>query len=168
MDPQVFVDIDQSALRPQVESYHARKWRFVNICASTVPEGVELLYSFSDGEPFENLRLVVPNGAELPSVSDLYLNAFYFENETHDLFGVVFKGIAIDFGGKFYDLSVPTPMNPASVQARAAMREQAAGAAQASEGGTDACATGAEAAADSDTGADVSAIATTEHGKGEE
>ena len=42
-------------------------------------------------------------------------NAFVFENETHDLFGVEFENIAIDFRGRFYDVSVPTPMNPKSV-----------------------------------------------------
>ncbi|MDR2109467.1 MAG: NADH-quinone oxidoreductase subunit C [Coriobacteriales bacterium] len=117
MNPQVFKDIEPAQMRAEVESYHSRGWRFVQICGSTLPEGVELLYSFSDGEPLENLRMVVDNGSELPSISDLYLNAFFFENETHDLFGVSFKGIAIDFGGEFYTVSVPTPMNPASAQA---------------------------------------------------
>jgi NADH:ubiquinone oxidoreductase subunit C len=114
MNPQVFIDIAPAQMRARVESYHQRAWRFVQICGSTVPEGVELLYSFSDGEPLENLRMVVSNGTELPSITDLYFNAFFFENETHDLFGVKFKGIAIDFGGAFYPASVPAPMNPAA------------------------------------------------------
>ncbi|MDR2492443.1 MAG: NADH-quinone oxidoreductase subunit C [Coriobacteriales bacterium] len=123
MDPQVFIDIEPEQMRARAEAYHKRGWRFVNICGSTVPEGVELIYTFSDGEPFENLRMTVPNGATMPSVSDLYLNSFFFENETHDLYGVTFAGIAIDFGGAFYAVSVPTPMNPASAQAVNALAE---------------------------------------------
>jgi len=129
MDPQVFIDIDLSQLRARVEQYHAEGWRFVNICGSTVPEGVELLFSFSKGEPFENLRLVVANGTHINSISDLYLNSFFCENETHDLFGITFDGIAIDFGGEFYTTSVPTPMNPASVQALEALANNTYGAA---------------------------------------
>ncbi|MDR0499866.1 MAG: NADH-quinone oxidoreductase subunit C [Coriobacteriales bacterium] len=112
--PQSFTDIKLTQLRGRAEAYHQRGWRFVNLCGSTVDGGVELLYSFGNRDKLENLRLVVNNGEEVPAVSDLYFNAFVFENETHDLFGVPIKGMAIDFGGHFYDVSVPSPMNPAS------------------------------------------------------
>ncbi|MCL1891365.1 MAG: NADH-quinone oxidoreductase subunit C [Coriobacteriia bacterium] len=129
MDPQVFINVKESELRAKVEQYHTNGWRFVNINGSTVEEGVEVIYSFSKGEPFENLRLVVANGTHLPSVTDLYPNAFFFENETHDLFGTAFDGISIDFGGEFYTVSVPTPMNPASAQAQEALANNTYGAA---------------------------------------
>ncbi|MDR3315991.1 MAG: NADH-quinone oxidoreductase subunit C [Coriobacteriales bacterium] len=117
--PQVFKDIEHAQLRKQVESYHGRGWRFVNISGTTVEEGVELLYSFSDGLPLENLRFTINTETALPSVSDLYPNCFFFENETHDLFGVQFTGISIDFDGEFYKVAVPTPMNPHSAAAKA-------------------------------------------------
>ena len=129
MDPQVFIDIEPSQMRTKVQQYSGRGWRFVNICGSTVSEGVELIYSFSDYASLENLRFVVQNGTHLPSISDLYLSSFFFENETHDLFGVVFDGIAIDFGGTFYAVSVPTPMNPMSSQAKEAWESGSYGAA---------------------------------------
>jgi hypothetical protein len=112
MDPQVFIDITLPQLRTRVEQYHDKGWRFVNLCASTLPNGIELLYSFSHGHDLENLRLEVTPADEVPAVSDLYLNAFVFENEAHELFGANIKGIAIDFKDHFYDLSIPTPMNP--------------------------------------------------------
>ncbi|MDR2672447.1 MAG: NADH-quinone oxidoreductase subunit C [Coriobacteriales bacterium] len=119
MDPQVFIETDIDQLLPLVTDYHSRGWRFVNICGSSVEGKVELLYSFSSGEELENLRLLVSNDQSVPAVSGLYPNSFFFENETHDLFGVDFKGISLDFGGAFYPTSVPTPMNPASAAARA-------------------------------------------------
>jgi len=128
-DTQIFIDTELPQLRSKVEAYKSKGWRFVNICGSTVEEGVELIYTFAQGEPMENLRLVVPNDARVRSISDLYLNSFYFENETHDLFGVQFDGIAIDFDGQFYTVSVPTPMNPASVQAKQALADNTYGAA---------------------------------------
>jgi hypothetical protein len=117
--PQVFRDITLSEMRTAAESYQARGWRFVNICGSTVGEEVELIYSFSDGLPLENLRFRVDATTELPSISDLFPNCFFFENETHDLYGVQFSNISIDFKGTFYEVSVPTPMNARSTQAKA-------------------------------------------------
>jgi NADH:ubiquinone oxidoreductase subunit C len=82
--------------------------------------GVELIYSFSKGLPLENLRFTIDTGTVVPSISDCFPNAFFFENETHDLFGVKFSGISIDFDGEFYTVAVPTPMNPYSSAAREA------------------------------------------------
>ncbi|MDR1713568.1 MAG: NADH-quinone oxidoreductase subunit C [Coriobacteriales bacterium] len=124
--PQVFIDTELSELRSKVEEYHERGWRYVNICGTALPDGqVELIYSFSDGLPLENLRVVVDTTTEVQSISDIFPNSFFFENETHDLFGVQFAGISIDFDGEFYTVSVPTPMNPRSSQAVAAVAEGA-------------------------------------------
>ncbi len=123
--PQVFIDISADELMTKVEDYDARGWRFVNICGSAIQGGVELIYSFSNGLPMENLRFTVENGSTIPSVSGRFPNAFFFENETYDLFGVRFSGISIDFDGKFYKVSIPTPMNPDSVQARKAAYDSA-------------------------------------------
>ncbi|MDR1082443.1 MAG: NADH-quinone oxidoreductase subunit C [Coriobacteriales bacterium] len=127
--PQVFIDITYNELREQIEDYAARGWRFVNICGSTVDDGVELIYSFSDGLPLENLRFTIDNETKVPSVSDCFPNAFFFENETHDLFGVNFSNISIDFDGEFYTVAVPTPMNPRSSEARKAAANNSYGAA---------------------------------------
>jgi hypothetical protein len=127
--PQVFIDIQAEDMRARVEEYDRRGWRFVNICGSTVEGGVELIYSFSKGLPLENLRFTISNETTIPSVSDRFPNAFFFENETHDLFGVAFSGISIDFDGEFYTVSVPTPMNPHSAVAHKAVADGSYGAA---------------------------------------
>lgn len=51
-----------------------------------------------------------PSGPSVPSVSELFPNAFMFENEMHDLFGVEVSGISLDYRGGFYHLHVPAPM----------------------------------------------------------
>ena len=60
----------------------------------------------------------------MPSITDRFLEAFVFENETHDLFGVDVQGIAIDFGGNFYALAQKEPMTIISPEQKAA-REKA-------------------------------------------
>ena len=117
MDPQKFIDITVEELSSRAGQYHEDGWRLVAITGTAVPEGTELLYSFSKFEPFESLRLVVGADTVVPSISPLYFNSFVFENEIAELFGVTVKDIVIDFSGAFYDLSVPNPMNPAHSRA---------------------------------------------------
>lgn len=117
--PQLFKDIKLAALLSTIERYKEEGWRFANLCGSTLDEGVELLYSFVRGNELENVRLAITNEDSVPSISALYPNAFVFENETHDLYGVAITNISIDYKGTFYPTSVPTPMNPASEAAQA-------------------------------------------------
>ena len=85
--------------------------RFVQMCATADEEGMDLLYTFRRGEVLDNRMVnVSAPGTVVPSITDYYLEAFVFENEAHDLFGVHIEGIAIDFSGKFYNVSVATPM----------------------------------------------------------
>ena len=59
---------------------------------------------------FVTLRVRLPlENPELPSVSSFYWSAFLYENEMHDLFGVIVKGMAVDFHGKLYTTAVPAP-----------------------------------------------------------
>lgn len=117
-EEQVFMKIEVDDLLNRVEAYHDEGWRFVQLCGTTLDEGaVEVVYTFSHLEQskMENLVMDVAPGTKVPSITDQFLAAFVFENETHDLFGVEFENIAIDFKGRFYDVPVPTPMNPKSV-----------------------------------------------------
>lgn len=126
MDPQVFKDSTLEKLGGLIKDYKERDWRFTNLCGSTVDDKVELLYTFSQGEELENVRILIDNDTEVPAVSPVYPVAFYFENEIHDLFGVDFKGITVDFGGEFFETSIPTPMNPLSNEAEQFLAERIA------------------------------------------
>lgn len=117
MDPQVFIEIELGQLASRVDGYKSRGWRLVNVCCSSVEGRTELLYTFSAGEALENLRLLVDSDEKIPAISPLYPNAFFFENEARDLYGIEFEGGILDYGGRFYSPSVPTPMNPSSLQA---------------------------------------------------
>ena len=44
------------------------------------------------------------------------MNAFLYENEIHDLFGVVVKNINIDYGGTLYRTAIKTPFSVQNVK----------------------------------------------------
>lgn len=104
-------------------------WRFVQLLAVNTETGIDLIYSFmKDGVLQDNKVLGVTKADVIPSITDQFLAAFVFENETHDLFGVNIKDIAIDFQGAFYDLRQSEPMTIISPAQKAA-REKARAAA---------------------------------------
>lgn len=100
-------------------------WRYVQILAVNNEDSVDLVYSFMKAGVLDN-KVVrnVPRDAVVPSITDVYLEAFVCENEIHDLFGVNIENIAIDFAGNFYQLSVKEPMTIISPEQKAA-REKA-------------------------------------------
>ena len=88
-------------------------YRLLQICATKVSEGFEILYSFDNGEhELTNLKLVVPEEEEVQSVTGEYWGAFIYENEMHDLFGIKIINNELDYGGHFFKVSEPTPWNP--------------------------------------------------------
>lgn len=95
-----------------VQEFHQGTWRLVQMCATTLPDTLELNYSFDKELTFRNLQLILPRtGATMPSISGIYANAFLYENEIHDLFGITFEGLTINFKGNFYVTEQKTPFN---------------------------------------------------------
>jgi ech hydrogenase subunit D len=77
--------------------------RFVTMtCSALDPDTVDILYHFDKSYQLEHLRLTVPRHAPLPSISDVYFAAFLVENELQDLFGLRFRGLALDYNQTLY------------------------------------------------------------------
>ncbi|MEG1906373.1 MAG: NADH-quinone oxidoreductase subunit C [Gordonibacter sp.] len=96
-------------------------WRFVQMLCVNTEDGIDMIYSFMKDALLENLTIKgVKKGTTIPSITDEFIEAFVFENESHDLFGVDIQGIAIDFGGNFYALSQKEPMTIISPEQKAA------------------------------------------------
>lgn len=95
-------------------------YMFVNINATTCGDHCDLLYAFRSSQDAPGLTgktVSVRPDDVVPSITSLYPAAFVFENEAHDLFGIEFSGISIDYDGEFYTLSVAYPMNPKAAAA---------------------------------------------------
>lgn len=94
---------------------HAEGWRYVQILAVNTEEGIDLVYSYMKDGHLANFNVSgVKQTDVVPSITDLYLEAFVCENEIHDLFDVAISDIAIDFGGMFYQLAEKAPMTVVS------------------------------------------------------
>lgn len=84
-------------------------YRLEQICAMSKNGVTEMLYSFDKDLKLVNFRITVPDDMTMPSVSGAFWSAFVYENEIHDLFGVTFTDLVLDYHGNFYKISSKTP-----------------------------------------------------------
>lgn len=108
-----FVDLPLEELLTRVQTLKHEGMRFVQMCAETTEQGIDLLYTFYDETTQNALNLCVygiDESSRVPSIQGLYFAAFSYENETHDLYGVRFVNMKLDFGGHFFNLAASEPM----------------------------------------------------------
>lgn len=112
-------------LRREAAVLKADGWRFIQTHAVKGEAGIDLYYSFMKDGGVLNYRIggVTPD-QPVPSITDLFLAAFVFENEARELFGVDMRDIAIDFQGAMYAPAQAEPMTFISPEQKAA-REKA-------------------------------------------
>ena len=69
-------------------------------------------YTFDKKYTFLDFRVHIPDeNAQLPSITKIYACAFTYENEIHDLFGISFHGLDINYNGNFYRVGAKAPFN---------------------------------------------------------
>ena len=108
-----YEDVALQDLLGRVQTLKHDGIRFVQMCAETTEAGIDLLYTFYDEVRDHALNLCVygiTKDSQVPSIQDLYFAAFSYENETHDLYGVNFANMRLDFGGHFFNLACSEPM----------------------------------------------------------
>jgi ech hydrogenase subunit D len=115
-EPQENTPIGKNDLVGMVAELYAEGHRLVQIGCTTLPSAYELNYSFDKDYHFKNLRVTATPGEEIPSISVIYPNAFLYENEIHDLFGVVIKNINIDYRGTLYRTAIKVPFSVENIK----------------------------------------------------
>jgi ech hydrogenase subunit D len=115
-EPQETMLLAKNDLIGLVAQLFAEAYRLVQIGCSTLENAYELNYTFDKDYQFKNLRITVAPGEEIPSISAIYANAFLYENEIHDLFGVAIKNISIDYGGTLYRTAIKAPFSVGNVK----------------------------------------------------
>ena len=105
-------------------------YRLAQLCPKLErDDSITLIYTFVKESEMINYKVsgIKKGVTEVPSVNELFIAAFVFENEAHDLFGVNVVGNLIDFQGKFYSFAegVEAPMTIVT-PAQLAAREKAA------------------------------------------
>ncbi len=106
---QSFSDVLASEIASKAKAFAEGGYRLVQISAMSKEGLTELVYSFDKDFDLENLKLAVPDDMTVPSISGSYWSAFIFENEIHDLFGVEFTDLKLDYKGNFFKVSGKTP-----------------------------------------------------------
>jgi ech hydrogenase subunit D len=107
---QRYVEVQPDALLEAVRAQQLTGSRLVQICCTKLA-GFELTYSFARAGAFDHVRVQIPdNTVKVPSISPIYSCSFAYENEIHDLFGLSFLGLNIDYKGTFYKTTIPAPM----------------------------------------------------------
>jgi ech hydrogenase subunit D len=110
-EPQEIIPIEKDALLGAVSDLFAQGYRMVQIGCTTLENAYELNYSFDKDYHFKNLRVTAKTGDEIKSISVIYPNAFLYENEIHDLFGITIKNMSVDYKGAFYRTAIKTPFS---------------------------------------------------------
>ena len=107
---QTFERIPIETLLDRTRSMREQGCRLVQICATRLPDQIELTYSFDLQCQLISLRVTIP-GADprVPSISSVFWCAFLYENEIHDLFNIQVDGMSVDFHGRFYKTAVKFP-----------------------------------------------------------
>jgi ech hydrogenase subunit D len=109
IEQQEMIAIEKRDLVETVASLRSSGWRLVQICPTTLAGHYEMNYSFDKDRQFRNLRFTLGPGETVPSISLIYGNAFLYENEIHDLFGIKIENITVDYHGTLYQTRMPYP-----------------------------------------------------------
>jgi ech hydrogenase subunit D len=111
LEKQATTNIDVAKLIGSVERFRTEGFRLVQIGCTKVGDLYEVNYSFDKDYHFENIRITLSGDTEVPSISGMYWNAFIYENEMHDLFGIQVRGMNIDFKGTLIRTAVKYPFS---------------------------------------------------------
>lgn len=96
-------DVAGDEIIGHIRSLKDEGFRFITMSAVDVGEDISLLYHFDKDLQVRNLKVGVPKGKNVPSVSSVFLAAFLVENEIKEQFGVDFDGLPVDFRGMLYN-----------------------------------------------------------------
>lgn len=120
-----FLPLEVTNIKQCASDLKEQGYRYVQMLVVNTDNGLDIQYAYIKDSVLKMYTVTgVKKGTKIPSITDLFLEAFVFENEAHDLFGAEIEGIAIDFGGNFYQLSQSEPMTIISPAQKAA-REKA-------------------------------------------
>ncbi|MBO6147924.1 MAG: NADH-quinone oxidoreductase subunit C [Lachnospiraceae bacterium] len=102
-------EIEEDTLLNETQKVHSEGYRLIQICATTVDSGYEILYTFGKGYDELSIRFLTKGEKPVQSISRIFPPAWLYENEIHDLFGIEVENMTLDFRGGLYRTSVKAP-----------------------------------------------------------
>lgn len=112
MASQTYTPVTASEIVERAQQYCQNGYRLIQIHCTKTAEEMFIIYTFEKIDlTCESIKMNVETGVTIPSISGIFFSAFLYENEIHDLYGVNFSDMAVDFKGTFYETSVKHPFN---------------------------------------------------------
>ncbi|MDK2973987.1 MAG: ech hydrogenase subunit [Methanofollis sp.] len=111
-------------LLDKVRAYDDAGFRLVQISCTKIEETFEITYCFDQDYRLDSLRLHVPIGTTIPSISGIYWGAFIYENEMHDFFGVEVAGINVDYKGNLLKTAKKYPFSNVTFRGEVTCRKK--------------------------------------------
>lgn len=96
------VKITTDNVLAEAQKLNDNGYRFIIMDVVETSDNFEIIYEFGKDYDMTTLRLTVARGAEIPSISPIFFNALLIENENQDLYGLKYKDLVVDFGGRLY------------------------------------------------------------------
>lgn len=109
LQEQSFEELSPDEIPEKAAKLKSQGYRMVQICGIPATGTNDLVYSFDKDMKLLNLKVSVPFGQSIGSITPTYWAAFVYENEIHDLFGVEFSDSQLDYKGNFFRVSDKTP-----------------------------------------------------------
>ena len=115
-----FTPLPLDRLRDMAHRMKDEGYRFIQTHAVNCGDTVDLYYSFMKDGAITTYRIEgVTAEQPVPSITDIFLAAFVFENEARELFGVDMRDIVLDFQGGLYAPAESEPMRFISPEQKA-------------------------------------------------
>ncbi len=127
---QSFIDITIDDLLSTCEEYRDKGYRLAQIHpVMHDDDSITLIYTFIKGNEVVNLKInnLHKHQEVIPSVTEMFLQAFVYENEAAELYGLTIEGNVLDFKGNYYTFSpgVDAPMTIVTPEQLAARQKAA-------------------------------------------
>ena len=121
-----FQDLPLDNLVSTAERLKHEGWRCVQMLCNNTENGVDMTYTFASDDALANYQVRgVTADDTVPSIQNLFLGIFPFENEAVDLFGVNIEGMVLDFAGQFYAIAEKDPMTILTPEAKERQEKEA-------------------------------------------
>ena len=107
MTDQTFSPVTVEEIVDHSFKYANDGYRLIQIHCTKTPEEMFIIYTFEKLDlSCESIKANVQVGDTVQSISKIFHPAFLYENEIHDLYGVNFSGMIVDFQGTLYETAV--------------------------------------------------------------
>ena len=102
-------NITLDSLLTRVQTFQTDGYRLVQIGCTQITDGFEITFSFDKDLSLATIKITLTKQENCPSITGIYSSAFLYENEIHDLYGITFPNLSLDYKGNFYQTNKPAP-----------------------------------------------------------